>query len=406
MKKALQIIILLFLSGNVFSQSFPYMRFRKPIASNSNKTFRFTHVISGVDAFVDIIGSKNATLDEIDDSSSNKYAWQPFITYGKANNFSDTSYIDFRITFKNNSTGSAVTQSNMAITVVDLDGSGLLSYREMVAASLPSTPKGIVGSTISTLTNLLRNTLVSGTLSYSSIDTNNLGAMAQINYVNVNTFTLRVGVVGRVSSSNTTRQSSFYFKGFNNLNFVLPVKLMEFDIVSDDNKNTLVWKTTSEENSNRFEVYRSVDGVNFSLAGQVKASGYSQAVRSYAFNDNINEMSNGKVYYKLKLIDNDETFSWSHLVYTTTNGTNTTVQSLFPNPCSGILNVSFGTVSESTFSVEIVDAFGKTYQTTSSNDLNGSSFTSFDITDLANGIYFVRINTEEGTSEMTKFVKY
>lgn len=405
MKKALQIIILLFISGNAFSQSFPYMRFRKPIASNSNKTFRFTHVVSGVDAFVDIIGSKNATLDEIDDSSTNKYAWQPFITYGKASNFADTSYIDFRVTFKNNSNGVNVTQSNVAITVVDLDGSGLLSYREMVAASLPSTPKGIVGSTISTLTGLLRNTLVSGVVSYASIDTNNLAAMAQINYVNVNTFTIRVGVVGKVSST-TTRQNSFYFKGFNNLNFVLPVKLMEFDLVADDNKNTLVWKTTSEENSNRFEVYRSIDGVNFTLAGQVKASGYSQSVRSYAFNDNINEVATGKVYYKLKLIDNDETYSWSHLIYTTTKGSNTTVQSLFPNPCNGVLNVSFGTVSESAFSVEIVDAYGKTYQTVNSDDINGSSFTSFDITDLANGIYFVRINTEEGTSEMTKFVKY
>lgn len=375
------------------------MRFRKPTASNSNKTFRFTHVISGIDAWVDIIDQKNATLSAIDDSSSNAYAWQPFISYGRASNNSDTSYIDFKITFKNNSTGANVTQNNVAITVVDLDGSGIGSYREMVAASLPSTPKGILGSSITALAGLLRNTLISTTATYSNIDTNNTAAMAQIIYKNVNTLTLRVGVVGKIGSGGTTRQSSFYFKGFNSMITVLPVKLMAFNAVANESSNTLVWKTTSEENSNRFEVYRSVDGENFEMVGDVKASTYSQSVQSYQFTDRNSEMLQSKVYYRLKMVDNDGAFAWSHTI---TCGTSTSIESVFPNPSNGVINVSVVNAEEIDYTVEVVDAYGKVIVKSEGGSEN--NFHTFDITGFDNGLYFVRVSSEEAV-KVTKFLK-
>lgn len=399
MKKTLQIIAFLLISGNLFSQNFPYMRFRKP--TYANNAYTFSHVISGTDAVVTVIGSKNASIDKIDDSTNNVYAWNPHIRFGRTNGLFDTSYIDFKITFKNNLTGANVTQDNLAVTVVDLDGS--LSLREMVAASLPSTPKGIFGSTISTLSGILSNTFVSGIVNYNTTDTNNTAAMTQINYSNVNNITLRMGVIGRMTS-NTTRQFSFYYKGFNTMNFVLPVKLMNLDAYKAEFQNIVKWSTTSEENCNRFEIFKSNDGSNFYSVGSVAATGNSQTVQSYNFIDNNIENLNAPTFYKLKMIDNDGSESWSHVIYLANQTKNTTVQSIFPNPSSNNINVNFETVSEDEFTVEIIDAFGKVYQSTNSSDLNGSSSVSFDISNLNNGIYFIRINSENAC-EVNRFVK-
>lgn len=405
MKNTIKIIILTALtiiSDNLFAQA-PYLRFRKPTTTD-NVTFKFAHVVSGTDAIISIVGSRNASISRIDDSASNPFAWQPFISYGRTNNSADTSYIDFRITFKNSSNSNNVTLNNLSLCIVDIDGSGSGSYREMVAASKPSTPKGITGSTISSISSILNNIFISGTTSFNNIDTNNFIAMAQVDYANVNTFNLRVGVVGRVSSA-TTRQSSFYFKPFSSMNLVLPVKLIDFNASATENNNLISWKTTSEENANRFEVYKSLNGVDFELAGEVEAAGFSQTLQSYSFTD-ASIAENVTVFYRLKLIDNDGSFTWSKIVTVAATNANTTkVQSVYPNPTSGVLNINFSQLSETNFNVQIIDAFGKVYQQVNSEDLNGSSNVSFDLTELNTGIYFVKVSSDCGQSDLTKFTK-
>ena len=405
MKNTIKIIILMamtLINDNLFAQA-PYLRFRKPTTTD-NVTFKFAHVVSGTDAFITIVRSRNASISRIDDSSSNPYAWQPFIDYGRTNNSADTSYIDFKITFKNSSNGSDVSLSKMALCIVDIDGSGSGSYREMVAASKPSTPKGILGSTITTVNSVLNNIFISGTTSFSSIDTNNSVAMAQVDYTNVNTFNLRVGVVGRVSSS-TTRQSSFYFKPFSSMNLVLPVKLIDLKAEAQDEVNTISWKTTSEENANRFEVYKSLDGVNFTLAGEVAAAGFSQSLQSYNFSD-ASMSENVTVFYRLKLIDNDGSSSWTKILsIAATNAETTKVQSVYPNPTNGVLNINFSQLSDNAFIVQVIDAFGKVFQEVNSDDLNGMSTVSFDLTELNTGIYFVKVSGDCAQTQLTKFIK-
>lgn len=405
MKKTIKIIALLvtvLLGGNINAQNSPYMKFRKPTTSD-NITYRFAHVISGVDAYVTVIGNRNASVDAIDDSSAHKYAWQPFIRFGRTNNSNDTSYVDFRITFKNHSNNTNNTQSKVSMTVVDLDGNGLGSYRELVATSLPSTPKGILGSTISSITSLLKNTFISSIVTFPNIDTTNYIAMTQIDFNNVNTFTVRTGVVGRIGSS-TTRQFSFYFKGFNTMNFILPVKLIDFKANSTESSNVISWKTTSEENASKFEVYKSLDGINYTIVDEVKAVGFSQTVQSYSLVDSDKSESN--TYYRLKLIDNDGTFCWSNtIVIASASISNTTVQSVYPNPSKGNLNVTLSNDSENSFKVEITDMFGKVYRTVNSEDISNESQISFDLSDLSNGIYFVKVTVENCESNITKFIK-
>ena len=407
MKKTTQIIILLLLSSNLFAQIAPNMRFRKPTTSD-NITYRFRSVASNVDAYISIIGTKDARVEEIDDSSMYRYAWNPHIRFTRNTSSGDSSYVQFRILFRNASNNALDTLDNVAMSVIDLDGSGLLGgYREMIQTSLPATPKGILGSTLNSVLSLLNLTMISGPLSFSTTDTNNFVAMTQLNYANVNSYTLKVGVVGSVNR-NTVREFSFYFKGFNNMTVVLPIKLTDFTAQAANEVPVVKWTTTSEENAKSFEVYRSTDGVNYTLAGVVDAKGGPQTISNYTFSDNaLYGQSQSNVYYKLRMVDNNGDYNWSKIVHIglSTESVGVAVSSVYPNPSHGVLNVDFKSETESEFTLEVVDMFGKVYQSINSYDFQNSNSVTLDINDLNNGIYFVRITESNGTTNTTKFIK-
>jgi hypothetical protein len=407
MKKFTYVVILILSTGNLFSQTFPYLKFRKPTTTD-NITWKFASVTSGVDAYITVVKTQNATLSAIDDSTKYPYAWNPFIKYtGTPAHATDSSYVEFNVQFKKSSNGAAQTLSTMAMTVIDCDGglNGLNIYREMVKTSLPATSKGLLGTLISTITGGGWLTNISGTIDYSNLDTSNFLAMSQINYSNVSSYNLKVGVIGKVGGG-TVRQASFYFKNFAPLTLVLPVKLINFKASSSNNQNTVNWATTSEENSNRFEIYRSVDGKNFSLAGTVHAAGNSQMVNSYSFVDQQASEANGNVFYKLKVVDNDEVSTWSSIVNVSNmlEGSRTTLGSVYPNPTKGMLNISLNGIEDSEFTVEVVDVFGKTLQSHNGDDFKTGTL-SLDLTTLSNGVYFIKINNQDGTSSSTRFIR-
>ena len=405
MKHTIKLIILLLISGNLFSQSVPTLKFRKPTTSD-NITWKFASVASGVDAFISVIGSKNASLDAIDDSTQYAYAWQPFIKILNKAKSTDSSYVHFKIEFKKTN-GAAQLMSSMAMTIIDLDGSGSNSYREMVSTSLPATPKGILGSLLSTITNSRAVTLISGTTSYSKTDTANSAGMAQLNYNNISSYTFKVGVVGTVSSSNTVRQFSFYYKAFASMVTVLPVKLIDFKAVSNNEVPVVSWTTTMEENAKHFEIYRSLDGVNYTLVSTIAAKGNSQTINNYSFADNnLYKQAQSNVFYKLKLIDNNGAYNWTLIVHFSqaTEAANTSIASVYPNPCKGIININFSSISENDFSLELIDMYGNVHHSLNNNDINGQYSVSIDFSDLSNGVYFVKLN-ENGQSSTIKIIK-
>jgi hypothetical protein len=89
-------------------------------------------------------------------------------------------------------------------------------------------------------------------------------------------------------------------------NSPLPVVLIDFaGSVKEGNAN-LTWSTSSEVNTNRFEIETSSNGKEFSKLGEVLAKGNSGSRSNYAFKDE-NQLFN-RAYYRLKMIDNDESY--------------------------------------------------------------------------------------------------
>lgn len=84
---------------------------------------------------------------------------------------------------------------------------------------------------------------------------------------------------------------------------VLPITLSSLKSVKEASAVNIVWKTSSERNSDYFEVLKSTDGKIFSSIGVVRASGTSNQNITYSFKD-VNPVK-GTNYYQLNMIDLD-----------------------------------------------------------------------------------------------------
>jgi hypothetical protein len=110
-------------------------------------------------------------------------------------------------------------------------------------------------------------------------------------------------------------QSLNVYFGFSNsskLLFPLPVSLVRFDVLSQDQDALLLWRTVSEQNSDRFEIEQSLDGNAFNKIAEVAAAGNSNSEINYSYTDhNIGHYSNSVIYYRLTMVDNDGKTAYS-----------------------------------------------------------------------------------------------
>ncbi|MEO6357414.1 MAG: T9SS type A sorting domain-containing protein [Ferruginibacter sp.] len=90
---------------------------------------------------------------------------------------------------------------------------------------------------------------------------------------------------------------------------VLPISISSFTAAVNNNQVTLKWKTASENNNKGFEIQRSQDGVNWTVLGFVGGNFNSSIERNYEFID-LNPLP-GVGFYRLRQVDQDETFSYS-----------------------------------------------------------------------------------------------
>lgn len=92
----------------------------------------------------------------------------------------------------------------------------------------------------------------------------------------------------------------------------LPIELVSFTAKPTADKVKLQWATASEVNNDYFVLERSEDAVNFYPVGIVDGAGNSTQLLHYSFYDY--EISAKNMYYRLKQVDHDGTFSYSRII--------------------------------------------------------------------------------------------
>ena len=184
----------------------------------------------------------------------------------------------------------------------------------------------------------------------------------------------------------------------------LPVELTTFTGYNDGDKNILNWTTASEQNTNRFEIEKSLENSNWTYIGTKPAAGNSTQELHYDFVDNYPVLGNN--YYRLKIVDNDGTFKYSNVInIPVKEAFSNTFAGIYPNPTSGVLNVEIQSTQAYSTSIEVTDVLGRKISSKTIQLNKGISTTVFDFNQLANGTYILQFIDFEGKTHVTKFVK-
>jgi hypothetical protein len=91
----------------------------------------------------------------------------------------------------------------------------------------------------------------------------------------------------------------------------LPVYLREFGAKAEGKTALLAWVTTSEVNSDHFDIERSATGKSWDKIGSVPTRNQNEGTSSYAYTDQ--DPGAGLLYYRLKMVDFDGTFAYSRI---------------------------------------------------------------------------------------------
>jgi hypothetical protein len=164
----------------------------------------------------------------------------------------------------------------------------------------------------------------------------------------------------------------------------LPVNLVSFDVIKQNNKALLQWVTANELNANMYTVERSADGNNYLSIGNVTAYN-NTGTNNYTLTDM--QPLKGLNYYRLKMIDRDGSFRYSPVRKLNFNNAADDI-TIYPNPV--VDSRIFISSSGITNGAVLYDAAGKTIRTFK---LQGRRIT-LNLTGIAKGIYQLKIFTD------------
>ncbi len=185
--------------------------------------------------------------------------------------------------------------------------------------------------------------------------------------------------------------SPFTFGSTNLISNPLPISLLYFAAVKNSGKVQLRWQTSNEINASHFEIEKSNDGSRFSSLTTVNAANLGGR-QDYTSLDAL--PSNGKNYYRLKMVDADGRFKYSQVIVVDFK-TNAGLV-VFPNPASDVIKIYSDKLVTT---LEFLDIQGRLLK-----QLKSTPDNSYNINDLLKGVYFIRITTKEGT-EILRFLK-
>ncbi|HNG71116.1 MAG TPA: T9SS type A sorting domain-containing protein [Chitinophagales bacterium] len=160
---------------------------------------------------------------------------------------------------------------------------------------------------------------------------------------------------------------------------VLPVELVSFTGQNIGERNKLEWVTSTEINTNKFVVEKSINGTTWFYLGEVPAAGNSNATLNYQLFDETPVEGNN--YYRLKIIDNDDSYKYSNVISINIqhNTQSNNVVAVYPNPVNEELNVLILSTEDRQINMNVYDILGQ--------------LISIQRVDISKGLNTVKLNT-------------
>jgi|GEM_PF-863860 len=174
---------------------------------------------------------------------------------------------------------------------------------------------------------------------------------------------------------------------------ILPVRLVRFSAVKNNAEVDLKWVTTSEVDSRDYIVERRTGGREFESIGRVASNNSADRQSTYTLVDN--RPANGLNYYRIKMVDRDGTFTYSHIVSVEfkTFDQSFILDNARMNGTSVKLNISSS--KQQSLSIIAVDAAGRVVLKKQVQLRAGSNTVESNIPAANKGIYYIKMFTDE-----------
>jgi hypothetical protein len=156
-----------------------------------------------------------------------------------------------------------------------------------------------------------------------------------------------------------------------------------------DNKVPLQWNVINEANAKQYEIQRSIDGNNFFALSSVTSS----VTNSYTHTDALPVTGNN--YYRIKQVSADGSMAYSNIVLVKIADVNGVT--ITPNPASNYINIYAKSAIKQ---IQLLNPNGSLLQAVKPN----ATFYRMQLSNIAAGEYFVRIETADGIVNQ-KFIK-
>lgn len=190
----------------------------------------------------------------------------------------------------------------------------------------------------------------------------------------------------------------------------LPVTLISFtatkllgnEISGDSEKARalLSWRTSSEINSDYFDIERSQDAKRWAHIGTVSANGDKTSYSDYSFTDDDTageRIGPGENLYRLKMVDKDGTFAYSR-IRSLNFGSSTSGDRIvfYPNPVKDWLKIK----GIGQGKVQLLNNSGSVI-----GEYNNVPKEGIDMRGSRTGIYMIRILNVDGSETVRKIIK-
>jgi hypothetical protein len=187
---------------------------------------------------------------------------------------------------------------------------------------------------------------------------------------------------------------------------VIPVELTSFTASIINGSVTLNWQTATEINNSGFEIERSVisnevKNLIWEEIGFVNGYGTTTSAKQYSFTDN--SPLSGNLYYRLKQMDFDGSFTYSNELEVNFNGvvSDFVLEQNYPNPFNPSTQISWQSAAGSHQTLKVFDVLGNEVAVLVDEFREaGNHRITFNATVLASGIYYYTLTT--GAVSQTK----
>lgn len=189
----------------------------------------------------------------------------------------------------------------------------------------------------------------------------------------------------------------------------LPVDLISFNGKYSNNAVKITWATFSEKNCSHFEVEKGYDGFTFKQIDEIFGAGNSSVRLDYSCIDNNIEKE--IVFYRLKQVDFDGRYEFfgpiSVKCESNENISDISVDNIYPNPFTEIINIELTSPLSYTIDVIITDMSGRIIFSIKENIEKGYNQIHLknNLGKLTNGNYILKIKSDDILIKSSKILK-